>query len=597
MESKPFDFIIVGGGTAGLVLAARLSEDPSVQVLVIEAGEDLTEDPRVKTPALATTLGGTSADWYFQTTPQQSLGGRRLVESAGRLVGGSSGINSHTFLPTSRANVDAWAGLGNPGWDWESFSKSLGCSYSLEKSPWTTKGSGPLQLSIAEENTRWPQLWRDAISKLGYPTSADPFSGQFLGALGTPESIDPVTHQRSFAGSAYLIPAKARENFTIWTQTLVDKVLFDKLSEKGKPVATGVQYTRDGKTDRVDARKEVILSAGSLNSPKILELSGIGDAELLRSLGIDVIVDNAHVGENLQNHPMASMAFETLQEEGFETVDKLSRNDPETVAAAMESYTKDGTGPLSRSAIDVMAQLPLSSMEAVGLDHVLQDTSYETAGLGKTTDAFAKAHRSFIHSILGSPTEASAQYIAIPGFGLFGPDGNGAAIPAGSESYFTVTILLSNPLSRGSVHIRAASSSSPDLALDLKCLSDPLDVEILARHVQQAERIMTTEPFASHLSPNGMRNPVSPPRGSLLNLDNAKDYVRKSAACAYHYTGTCSMMPRDIGGVVDAQLRVYGCENLRVCDASIIPITPRSSPQATVYGVAEHGAKIINSSL
>ncbi|KAI4865447.1 putative GMC oxidoreductase [Hypoxylon rubiginosum] len=595
MESKAFDFIIVGGGLVGLVLAARLSEDPSAQVLVIEAGEDLTADPRVKIPALSSTLVGTSADWCLQTTPQKSLHGRQLAQSAGRTLGGSSAINSHTFTPTSRANVDAWAGLGNPGWDWSSFSKSLESSYTLKQSPWATKGSGPLQLSIAEENTKWPQLWRDAISKLGYPTSMDPFSGQFLGALGTPESIDPATHQKSFAGSAYLSAAEARENLTIWTQTLVDKVLFDKRGGEGKPVATGVQYTKDGKTGSVDARKEVILSAGAINSPKILELSGVGDAGLLKSLGIDVVVDNAHVGENLQNHPLVGMTFEVLQEEGFETIDNLIRQDPETVAATMESYTKNGSGPFSRSAIDITAQLPLSDTVAAGLDRVLQDTSYETADLGKATDAFAKAHRSFVHSIVSSQKEASAQYMTIAGFGVFAPDGNRAVIPPGSEGYFSVAILLASPLSRGSVHIRAASSSSPDLALDLNCLSNPLDLEILARHVQQVEKIMTTEPFASHLVPNDTRNPGSPPPGSLSNLENAKEYVRKSAVCAHHYTGTCSMMPREIGGVVDPQLRVYGCENLRVCDASIIPITPRASPQATVYGVAEHGAKIIKS--
>lgn len=423
----------------------------------------------------------------------------------------------------------------------------------------------------------------------------DPFSGQFLGALGTPESIDPATHQKSFAGSAYLSAAEARENLTIWTQTLVDKVLFDKRGGEGKPVATGVQYTKDGKTGSVDARKEVILSAGAINSPKILELSGVGDAGLLKSLGIDVVVDNAHVGENLQNHPLVGMTFEVLQEEGFETIDNLIRQDPETVAATMESYTKNGSGPFSRSAIDITAQLPLSDTVAAGLDRVLQDTSYETADLGKATDAFAKAHRSFVHSIVSSQKEASAQYMTIAGFGVFAPDGNRAVIPPGSEGYFSVAILLASPLSRGSVHIRAASSSSPDLALDLNCLSNPLDLEILARHVQQVEKIMTTEPFASHLVPNDTRNPGSPPPGSLSNLENAKEYVRKSAVCAHHYTGTCSMMPREIGGVVDPQLRVYGCENLRVCDASIIPITPRASPQATVYGVAEHGAKIIKS--
>lgn len=514
------------------------------------------------------------------------------------MLGGSSAINSHTFTPTSRSNIDAWVGLGNPGWDWSSFSKSLESTYSLEKSPYATKGSGPLQLSVADELTQWPQLWRDAISKLGFPTSRDPLSGQFVGAMRTPESINPATHQRSYVGSAYLAPAKDRENLTIWTQTLVDKVLFDKRSEDGKPVATGVEYTKDGKTSRIDARKEVILSAGAVHSPKILELSGVGDAKLLKSLGIDVLVDNPYVGENLQNHPMTSITCETLQQEGYETIDKIMRQDPETLAAAMGSYAKDGTGPFSRSAIDMTAQLPLSTMHATGLDRVLQETSSESADLGKTTTTFAKAHESFVHSNIKSSEEATAQYIAIPGYGIINPTADRAPIPPGNQTYFSIAILLASPLSRGSVHIRAASSSSPDLALDPACLSHPLDVEILARHVQQAEQLLATDPFAAHVRPSSTCDDVLPSKpGSLANLADAKEYVLRTTVCANHYTGTCSMMPREMGGVVDPQLRVYGCEGLRVLDASVIPITPRASAQATVYGVAEHGAKIIKASL
>ncbi|KAI2601841.1 hypothetical protein GGR54DRAFT_580288 [Hypoxylon sp. NC1633] len=596
MENQAFDIIIAGGGTAGLVLATRLSELSTIQVLVIEAGEDLTKDPRVTIPALAPALAGTSADWSIQTLPQESLNGRHLFNSLGRTLGGSSALNSHTFTPTSKANIDAWASLGNDGWEWENFSKSIDNSYTLAKSPKKTGPSGPLQLSIPKEETRWPQVWREAISNLGYPVSKDPFSGQFQGALITPESIDPDTMERSFAGSAYLSLARSRQNLTIWTQTSVDKVLFNKPLDQGEPVATGIQFTKDGKTEVVQARKEVIISAGTINSPRILELSGIGDAALLQSLGVEVVVDNPHVGENLQNHPICSLTFQVPQQGGFETIDNLVRQDPDTLAAAMEAYGKDRTGPFLRSSIDLMAQLPLPNIGspegARELDHMLHDAKYEVRDPGKTTTAFAEAHRSFVNSNLTTPTGVSAQYLTCPGYGVWGPDGKMTAIPPGNERYFSVAVSLAHPLSRGSVHI-----TSSGLDIDPKYLSHPLDVEVLARHVQQLEKIMNTEPFPRHLKLDGVRNPAVPPPGSLADLDNARAFVRGATAGAHHFAGTCSMMPREIGGVVDAQLRVYGCRNLRVCDASIIPIVPGVSPQATVYGVAEHGAGIIKSTL
>ncbi|KAI1394367.1 GMC oxidoreductase-domain-containing protein [Hypoxylon trugodes] len=585
------------------VLATRLSELSTIQVLVIEAGEDLMKDARVIIPALAPTLTGTSADWATQTSSQltfsqsqASLRGRQLFHPLGRTLGGSSALNSHTFTPTSKANVDAWASLGNDGWDWESFSKSIDNSYTLAKSPWKTEARGPLQLSVADEETRWPQVWREAISKLGYPVSGNPFSGQFQGALVTPESIDPDTKERSFAGSAYLSLAQSRQNLTIWTQASVDKVLFNKPIDQGDPVATGVQITRDGKTEVVRARKEVIISAGALHSPKILELSGIGDATLLRSLGIDVIVDNPHVGENLQNHPICSVTFQVSPQDGFQTIDSLVRQDPDTLASAMEAYGKDRTGPFARSGIDLMAQLPLPNLEGPKgsreLDLVLHDPKYEDRDLGKTTTAFAEAHRSFVNSILASPTGRSAEYITCPGYAVYGPDGKMTAIPPGTERYFSAAVFLSLPLSRGSVHI-----TSSGLDIDPKYFSHPLDAEMLARHVQQLETIMNTDPFPKHLKLDGVRNPVVPPPGSLSDLDNARAFVLSSTAAAHHFTGACSMMPRETGGVVDAQLRVYGCRNLRVRDASIILIIPGASPQATVYGVAEHGARIIKSAL
>ncbi|KAK3367829.1 GMC oxidoreductase [Podospora didyma] len=604
--ASEFDFIIVGGGCAGLVLATRLTEDPSLSVLVIEAGEDLTADPRVNVPAMWTQLQGTSADWSFKTVPQKELGGRELSLPQGRLLGGSGALNGMNFVVTSKANLDAWSELGNPGWDWESFSKAFNKTYSLTTPSKHGEKGGPIQVTIPDEDSKWPEAWRDTWAGLGFPVDNNPMSGNITGAVTYPDSIDPTTKTRSFSGNAYLPSASSRPNFTLWTATLVNKIVFDT---SDGIVATGVQYTKDGATKTVSARKEVILSAGTINSPKILELSGIGDAALLRSLGIDVVVDNPHVGENLQNHPFCAISFETVDdsEEGYDTIDSLSRGDTAALGAAMEAYTTKKTGPFSKTNCNQMAHIPVPGITTPQVRHeltqLLESTKHSQVNIGnKTAPAFAKAHESFVHSLLNSATEASGYYLSLPGWAYYAPDGNLGPIPAGgSERYFTIAVILSHPLSRGSVHITTSSPSDPHLAIDPNYLSHPLDIEILARHAQFLESTLATSGLlGERLKLDGKRSPGAPPGPWAFegDLDTVQKFLRETATGAMHYTGTCSMMPRGMGGVVDPELKVYSVKRgLRVCDASIMPLTTRGNPMATVYGIAERGAEIIKASL
>ncbi|KAI1860417.1 hypothetical protein JX265_009816 [Neoarthrinium moseri] len=594
MVSTEFDYVIVGGGLAGIVLAARLSEESGTEVLVIEAGKDQTVDPRVNVPGMWPALLRTESAWDFKTVPQPGLGGREIGFPQGRLLGGSSALNGLAFTATSKANVDAWGQLGNQGWVWSSFYESMRQSYTSPSQD--ADAQGPIRLSTPEEDSEWPKIWKETLIGLGFSTTGDQFSGDFCGGLVVPDSIDPLTKQRSYAGNAYLEPARSRPNLNIWTETQATKVLFDQPGS-GTVVATGVQVARGGETKTVRARKEVIVTAGTINSPRLLELSGVGDAKLLKSLGIPVVVDNPHVGENLQNHPMCTLSFEAHNHQGFETIDKLARQDPTAISAAMEAYANQ-KGPFSRSGANLAAQLPTPPLkpedQAGELDTFLQSKISDSRGEAKS---FAKLHESFVRSIITSSTQATGCYIAIPGFAGATGDGWMAPAPSGGENYFTLTVLLAHPLSRGSVHVTHSSTDASSLAIDPKYLTHPLDLEILARHVQFADKIANSEPLVSHLKLDGKRNPGAPPAGSFADLGTAKDYVRKTAVGAHHFTGTCSMMPKDLGGVVDAQLRVYGCRNLRVCDASIIPLTPRTNPQATVYGVAEHAAKMIRADL
>ncbi|KAI0836063.1 putative GMC oxidoreductase [Hypoxylon sp. FL0890] len=592
MDPDTFDIIVVGGGTAGCVLASRLSEDQALQVLLVEAGEDLTTDPRTIAPSLGSSLLATSSNWGFETNPQESLGSRKTVAPAGRLLGGSSAINGFAFIPNSKANINAWAGLGNPGWDWSSFVKSMNRFCLAESLPVAdSQEHSPLQLTVPREDSEWPHVWRDTLATLGFPVTTDPLSDNILGSLMGAETIC-LDKKRSYSANAYLNDSvRSRNNLTIWPQVLVERILFDKPNR----TATAIQYRRvqDQTVRTAYARKEIVVSAGAINSPRLLELSGIGDAKLLQRLGIDVVIDNPNVGENLQNHPMCSLSFETLGEEGFQTIDQLLRKDPEAISAAQKAYS-EGTGPASRSNLNVLAQLFLPHDNSLG--GMLDSIKPHKDG---TTKSIAEAQESFVYSILTSPSEASGCYMTAPGFMSFAGDGTTVPPPPGTSKFFTIAVHLAHPLSRGSVHITSTSSpeSSSGVLIDPKYFSHPLDLEILARHVQFIETIARTEPLSSHLKPGGQRGPDMLAPGDLTDLQTAKDFLSKRAKGAHHWTGSCSMAPQELGGVIDHEMRVYGCRNLRICDASIMPISPRSNIQGVVYATAEHGAQIIKATM
>ena len=459
--------------------------------------------------------------------------------------------------------------------------KQFGLEY-LENE--TEKLNGPVQLSFPEEpNNIWPRAWIDTLTGLGFPVSKDPFTGKPSGPYVNAETVHPVTRQRSFAANTYLEMTKGATNLNVSTNSLVEKVIIDQDISLG-PVATGVQYSKDGARHVARAKRDVLLCAGTLSSSKILELSGIGGEKILKEHGIDTIVDNPNVGENLQNHPLACLSFEVS--EGLETMDPLSRQEPNALAAAMEEYAKQ-SGPFANSGTYASAMLPLFN------DKLLERKQDIEQLLGahkpSATGTFGVAHEKFVRSVLSSPDESSGCLIAFPGYALFNPDGSMAQ--ALSDNYFSVAVLLSYPLSSGSTHLSSNSPSSKP-SIDPRYLSNPLDLEILARHVQFADtHVIRAEPLKGLLKPSGKRIASQP--ASMDDLEAVKDYIRRNVVGAYHFTGTCSMMPREKGGVVDAQLKVYGCRHLRVCDASVIPITTSRNPQATVYAVAEYAAELI----
>ncbi|PQE23131.1 GMC oxidoreductase protein [Rutstroemia sp. NJR-2017a WRK4] len=605
MVSSAFDIIIIGGGTAGCVLANRLSENGRFQILLVESGEDLTSDPRTNVPSLGSLLMATNANWGFSTVPQYTvallmdsevnIGNRTNVVPAGRLLGGSSALNGFAFLPNSKLSIQAWANLGNPGWDEETFFRSverftLATSASVDKS-----SKSPLQITIPEEDTEWPHVWRETLLTLGFPVVQNGLtSGNILGSLMGGETIG-LDKKRSYSAKAYLDDTvRSRDNLTIWTKSTAERILFDN-PDASNPTAVGVvvRNSETGTVKSVMANREIILSGGAINSPRLLELSGVGNSEILESLGIDVRVNNPNVGEYLQNHPLVTLTFEARDENGFDTIDQILRKDKDAISKVQAAYAK-GVGPGSKSNLNVLAQLPveMDSELKQAMDKMLPQNSDASLSL-------ANAHEAFVREVVTSPKEASGCYMTAPGFMCL--SGTGSFVPPepGTEKYFTMGIHLAHPLSRGSVHIKSSSTplSSSDISIDPNFFSHPFDLEILARHVQLAEKIAMTEPLSNHIKVDGKRSPGMPKAGGFADITTAKNYVLERTAGAHHWTGSCTMMPRELGGVVDSELRVFGCDNLRVCDASIMPISPRSNPQGIIYAIAEHAAEIILSVL
>ncbi|KAI4086289.1 MAG: hypothetical protein LQ344_007679 [Seirophora lacunosa] len=601
-----FDYLIAGGGTAGLTLAARLSENPAVTVGVIEAGVDRSNDPKVLTPGLAATMwGDENYDWIYKTVPQTN--GREVAHPRGKLLGGSSGINLNLWTHASRRDIDDWGLLGNKGWSWadlfpfykrsENYIPPPPADVEAEAinfvDPACHGEGGPVQTKFPPFYSEFYDAWSPTYANLNLSVDSDLRCGLGLGGATTLATFDKE-NARSYAGNTYYSLSKNRPNLKILTDALVTKVNFYRRKDSaGKLRVEGLSFRSGRRTRTVKASREVILSAGTFQSPQLLELSGIGSAAVLGKNNIPVLYENPAVGENLQDHLLLPLSFTAAP--GLATQESLRNVTLFNEALAL--YANERTGPLASETPTAhlsYAQLLSTLPPELRIPVRRPPTPHSSTTPGASQGA-AQQYELTLNKLL-SPTEAAGQILFIPG-------GTTPAAVANTSlylstplpgNYFTLFGALERPFSRGSVHI-VSSDPAAKPAVDPAYLSHPLDLLVASTIVLHMQALARTHPLASLLAGNGtVPQPGFP---EAITLANVASFVKGAFSSEYHPLGTCAMAPLRGGGVgggvVDERFRVYGTSGLRVVDASVAPLMVRGNLASLVYALAERGAGFI----
>jgi choline dehydrogenase-like flavoprotein len=530
MDSPQFDYVIIGSGTAGCVLANRLSADVNASVCLLEAGPS-DNTPLVHIPSFVGTLMfHKTYGWGYKTVPQPQLGGREILLPRGRILGGCSSTNGMVYFRGHPRDYDEWAAMGNPGWSFREvlpyFLRSEN-NVDLRASPWHGTGG---EMHIAHVRKYNPMItpFLAATAALGYPRCAD-FNG-VADPVGFDVRQNALHKGRRVSGvTAFLDPVRHRGNLNIRTGCFVRRIVI----EDGR--ATAVEVERDGVVQQIRARREVILSAGAYGSPAILQHSGVGDATKLQALGIDVKQHLPAVGRNLHDHPSAVVQMATSNTESYGISWKA----------------------LPRNALSVFQYLLFRGGQLAG-------NLFEVTGFLRTAPGLERPDVQFVLMPATRPT---------PKFPF--PIGHG----------FGINSILLRPKSRGSVTLDSADPHQAPL-IDNAFLREEADLEPLLRGMRIARTILAMPQLAHYQATEILPGPA------LDSDDELKDYMRRNCTAVHHPGGSCRM-GSDPDSVVDPELRVRGVQGLRVADAAIFPRVIGGNTNAPVVMVAEKAADLI----
>jgi choline dehydrogenase len=519
-----YDYIVIGAGSAGCVVAARLSEDPRTKVLLLEAGRpDAKQEIRV--PAAFSKLFHGEYDWDYATEPEPATGNRPRYWPRGKTLGGSSSLNAMMYVRGHRSDYDRWRQAGNAGWGYDDvlplFRRSEDFRGDGGEAAFHGRG-GPLLVASQRSPNPLTQAFIAAGASLGL-ARVDDINGATQDGIGLTH-VNQKQGRRWSAADAFLRPAMRRQNLTVETECLVHRVTF-----AGRR-AVGVSYARKGAAVTARAAREVVLCAGTIGSPQLLMLSGVGPAAALAGLGIAVTADLPGVGQNLQDHLAAGATFQCRQPASLASAESLGN---------LARYLLFGRGPLTSNIGEAIAFV-------------------------RTRDGLAAPDLELIF--------APAYFME-----------HGAANPPGHG--FTVGAILLRPESRGSITLRSGDPAAAPI-IRPNYLSAPADLAVLITGVRTVRRLVAADAFAPYRG-----DEVWP--GAALTTDGPLgDFIRAKCETLYHPVGTCKM-GRDPLAVVDERLRVRGVEGLRVADASIMPTIVGGHTHAAAVMIGEKAVDAI----
>ncbi|TQN69970.1 Dehydrogenase xptC, partial [Colletotrichum shisoi] len=578
---QEYDYVVVGGGTSGLVVANRLSENSNKTVLVIEYG-DFANTVNVTVPYFVIT--DQSARLYNVTSvPQAHLGNRTSRLRIGATVGGGSTVNGMAWDRGSAADYDAWGALGNPGWGWEILLKYFRKSSTLSPPPqeyvekygyeWSpgAYGNGPVQVGFP--SWQWPEaaLQAQAWAEDGtVPMLTDGADGDNVGIAWLPSNSGGENATRSTAETVYFHPARGRANLHLLVRHYGAAVKF-----KGNETAGLDIGSRDGPETKFVKSKNVILAAGAVNTPRILQLSGIGPERLLQSLDIAVVVDLPGVGANFQDHPAIFVVYDFTNDTAINPT--LMSNET-FYNRSWAEYQANRTGPHTHAWGNRVVFTSLQDLDPTNYRSIAEAVG-EQEPLLHLPGVYAE-NPALVEGFLRQRDVLGEQFL----------DAKAGVMEFTFGGAENIPVALQKPLSRGTVTI---NSTDPDPAVaprvDFNTIANPVDALLLTRAVVKARAFMSSPAVESLGAVEVMPGP------GVTSDAEIEAVMRDSwlSSSFDHPVGTAAMMPREWGGVVDSRLSVYGVEGLWVVDASIMPILPAAHTQATVYAVAEYAADLI----